>query len=141
MPEWGALPIPKKLLEAGIRDMVRISDARMSGTHGGTCVLHVAPESHVGGPLAFVRTGDIVSLDVAARSLTLHVSDEELAERRQAWTPPPPAYERGYGSMFLQHIQQPMMAATLIFWRNTPTTRTSNLLGNSDAQSVQTNPA
>jgi len=106
MPEWGALPIPKKLLEAGIRDMVRISDARMSGTHGGTCVLHVAPESHVGGPLALVRTGDTVSLDVAARSLTLHVSDEELVERKKAWTPPPPAYERGYGSMFLQHIQQ-----------------------------------
>jgi dihydroxy-acid dehydratase len=106
MPEWGALPIPKKLLEQGIRDMVRISDARMSGTHGGTCVLHVAPESHVGGPLAFVRTGDSVSLDVASRSLTLHVSDEELTQRKMAWKAPAPAYERGYGAMFLQHIQQ-----------------------------------
>lgn len=106
MPEWGALPIPKKLLEQGVRDMVRISDARMSGTHGGTCVLHVAPESHVGGPLAFVRTGDTVSLDVAARSLWLHVTDDELLQRKKSWKPPAPAYERGYGAMFLQHIQQ-----------------------------------
>lgn len=106
MPEWGALAIPKKLLAQGVRDMVRISDARMSGTHGGTCILHVSPESAVGGPLALVRTGDIISLDVEQRRLTLHVSDVELQQRRAAWVPPTPAYQRGYGSMFLKHVQQ-----------------------------------
>lgn len=106
MPEWGALPIPKKLLAQGVRDMVRISDARMSGTHGGTCILHVAPESHVGGPLALVQTGDIIKLDVPARTIDVAVSEEELARRRQAWRPPAPAYQRGYGAMFLKHVQQ-----------------------------------
>src|ERR687887_1412055 len=96
MPEWGQLPIPKKLLEQGVRDMVRISDARMSGTSYGACVLHVSPESHVGGPLAFVRDGDAIELDVPARRLHLDISGAELARRRQAWTPPPRRYERGY---------------------------------------------
>ena len=100
MPEWGMLPIPKKLLKAGVRDMVRISDARMSGTSYGACILHVAPESFVGGPLALVQTGDEIEIDVAARRIHLHVSDEELARRRAAWTPPPPHYPRGYGAMY-----------------------------------------
>ena len=92
MPEWGQLPIPKKLLAKGVRDMVRISDARMSGTSYGACVLHVAPESFIGGPLAFVRDGDLIELDVAARKLELKVSDAELAKRRAAWKQPPPHY-------------------------------------------------
>jgi dihydroxy-acid dehydratase len=106
MPEWGMLPIPKKLVKAGVRDMVRISDARMSGTSYGACILHVAPESFVGGPLAFVQTGDEIEIDVAARRIHLHVSDEELARLRAAWTPPPPKYARGYGAMYSQHIGQ-----------------------------------
>jgi dihydroxy-acid dehydratase len=106
MPEWGQLPIPKKLLEKGVRDMVRISDARMSGTSYGACVLHVAPESFVGGPLAFVRDGDVIELDVPARKLTLQVSDAELARRRAAWRPPAPRYGRGYGRMFASHVTQ-----------------------------------
>ncbi len=106
MPEWGMLPIPKKLLKEGVRDMVRISDARMSGTSYGACILHVAPESYIGGPLALVRTGDLISIDVAARRIHLDVSDVELARRRAAWTPPPPRYERGYGWMYLKHIRQ-----------------------------------
>jgi len=106
MPEWGQLPIPKKILEQGIRDMVRISDARMSGTSYGACVLHVAPESFVGGPLAFVHDGDLIELDVAARKLELKVSDAELAKRRAAWKKPAPKYERGYGALYQQHITQ-----------------------------------
>ena len=106
MPEWGMLPIPKKLLQAGVRDMVRISDARMSGTAYGTCVLHVAPESFVGGPLAFVRDGDLIELDVQARRLHLHVSDEELAGRRKGWVAPPIQYPRGYGLLHAQHVRQ-----------------------------------
>jgi dihydroxy-acid dehydratase len=106
MPEWGMLPIPKKLVKEGVRDMLRISDARMSGTSYGACILHVAPESYVGGPLALVRTGDIITVDVPARSIRLEVSDEELAKRRAAWTPPPPRYERGYGWLSAQHIRQ-----------------------------------
>src|SRR5215216_2237451 len=106
MPEWGMLPIPKKLVKAGVRDMVRISDGRMSGTSYGACILHVAPESFVGGPLALVATGDEIEIDVAARHIHLHVSDEELAGRRAAWRPPPPRYERGYGAMFSAHIGQ-----------------------------------
>jgi dihydroxy-acid dehydratase len=106
MPEWGMLPIPKKLVKAGVRDMVRISDARMSGTSYGACILHVAPESFVGGPLALVQTGDEIEIDVAARRIHLHVSDEELARRRAAWTPPPPRYARGYGAMYSAHIGQ-----------------------------------
>jgi len=106
MPEWGMLPIPKKLVRAGVRDMVRISDARMSGTSYGACILHVAPESFVGGPLALVQTGDEIEIDVAARRIHLHVSDDELSRRRAAWTPPPPKYARGYGAMYSQHIGQ-----------------------------------
>jgi dihydroxy-acid dehydratase len=106
MPEWGQLPIPKKLIKAGVRDMLRISDARMSGTSYGACILHVAPESYVGGPLAFVQTGDEIEIDVAARKIHLHVSDEELARRRAVWTPPPPHFLRGYGAMYSQHIGQ-----------------------------------
>ncbi|GAA2756821.1 L-arabinonate dehydratase [Actinopolymorpha rutila] len=106
MPEYGMLPIPDRLLKEGVRDMLRISDARMSGTSYGACVLHVSPESHVGGPLALVRDGDLVTLDVAERRLSLDVSDTELAERRAAWTPPEPAYGRGYGALYLSHITQ-----------------------------------
>jgi dihydroxyacid dehydratase/phosphogluconate dehydratase len=106
MPEWGQLPIPKKLVKAGVRDMLRISDGRMSGTSYGACILHVAPESYVGGPLAFVKTGDEIEVDAEARRIHLHVSDEELAARRAAWTPPPPKYPRGYGAMFSAHIGQ-----------------------------------
>jgi dihydroxy-acid dehydratase len=106
MPEWGQLPIPKKLLQKGVRDMVRISDARMSGTSFGACVLHVAPESFIGGPLALVQTGDEIELDIPARRLQLHVSDDELARRRKAWKAPPPRYTRGYGAIFLEHVTQ-----------------------------------
>jgi dihydroxy-acid dehydratase len=106
MPEWGMLPIPKKLVKAGVRDMVRISDARMSGTSYGACILHVSPEAYIGGPLALVRTGDIISLDVAERTISLIVSDEELARRRSAFKAPEPRYERGYGWMFSRHIRQ-----------------------------------
>jgi dihydroxy-acid dehydratase len=106
MPEWGQLPIPKKLLERGVRDMVRISDARMSGTSYGACVLHVAPESFVGGPLALVETGDVIELDVVGRRLTLDVSDEVLDERRASWQQPPAKYGRGYGALYLKHISQ-----------------------------------
>jgi dihydroxy-acid dehydratase len=106
MPEWGMLSIPKKLLQAGVRDMLRVSDARMSGTSYGACILHVAPEAYIGGPLALVRTGDLITVDVPARSIRLAVSDEELAQRRAAWTPPPPRYERGFGWLSAQHIRQ-----------------------------------
>jgi len=106
MPEWGMLPIPKKLVKAGVRDMLRISDARMSGTSYGACILHVAPESFVGGPLALVQTGDEIEVDVAGRRIHLHVSDDELSRRRAAWTAPQPHYQRGYGAMFAQHIGQ-----------------------------------
>ncbi len=106
MPEWGMLPIPKKLLKAGVRDMVRISDARMSGTSYGACILHVAPESFVGGPLALVQTGDDIEIDVAARRIHLHVGEDELARRHAAWKPPLPRYARGYGAMYSQHIGQ-----------------------------------
>jgi len=106
MPEWGQLPIPKKLLDQGVRDMVRISDARMSGTSYGACVLHVAPESFIGGPLALVRTGDLIELDVPNRLLELKVSEAELARRRAAWKRPAPRYERGYGALYQRHITQ-----------------------------------
>ncbi len=106
MPEWGMLPIPRVLLRQGVTDMLRISDARMSGTSYGACILHVAPESFVGGPLALVETGDIVRVDVDARTIRLDVPEDALAARRAAWTPPPPRYTRGYGWMVAQHIQQ-----------------------------------
>src|SRR5207237_1793904 len=101
MPEWGMLPVPKKLLKQGVRDMVRISDARMSGTSYGACVLHVTPESFVGGPLAFVRDGDRILLDVPARKLELLVDEAELAKRRAAWKPAEPHYRRGFGTLYL----------------------------------------
>ncbi|WP_312525301.1 L-arabinonate dehydratase [Paracoccus sp. (in: a-proteobacteria)] len=106
MPEWGMIPMPKALLKLGLRDMVRLSDARMSGTSFGACVLHVAPESFVGGPLALLKTGDLVELDIPARSLNMLVPEAELAARRAAWTAPPPKYERGYGHVFSKHVEQ-----------------------------------
>jgi dihydroxy-acid dehydratase len=106
MPEWGMLPLPKKLLKQGVRDMVRISDARMSGTSYGCCVLHVAPESFVGGPLAFVRNGDLIELDVESRVLNLKISPEEMQRRKSAWKPPVRKYERSYGAIFCGHVKQ-----------------------------------
>ncbi len=106
MPEWGMLPIPTKLVKQGVRDMIRISDARMSGTSYGACILHVSPESYVGGPLALVKTGDMITVDVLARSINLEVSEAELAQRRAALKPPVPRFERGYGWMFSRHIKQ-----------------------------------
>lgn len=106
MPEWGMLPIPTKLVKQGVRDMVRLSDARMSGTSYGACILHVAPESYIGGPLALVKNGDRISLDVNARTINLDVSEDELARRRAAWKKPETRYERGYGWMFTRHIRQ-----------------------------------
>jgi len=106
MPEWGMLPVPKKLLMHGVRDMVRVSDARMSGTSYGCCVLHVAPESFVGGPLAFVRNGDLIELDVEKRALNLKISPEEMQKRKSAWKPPARKYERSYGAIFSGHVKQ-----------------------------------
>ena len=106
MPEWGMLPIPTKLVKQGVRDMLRLSDARMSGTSYGACILHVAPESFVGGPLALVRTGDLISVDIPGRKISLDVEDAELTRRRAALKPPAPRYERGYGWMFSRHIAQ-----------------------------------
>jgi dihydroxy-acid dehydratase len=106
MPEWGMLPVPKKLLRQGVRDMVRVSDARMSGTSYGTCVLHVAPESFVGGPLALVRNGDPIELDVESRLLELRITPAEMQRRKAAWQPPAAKFERGYGALFSRHIRQ-----------------------------------
>ena len=106
MPEWGMLPIPVKLVKQGVRDMLRLSDARMSGTSYGACILHASPEAYVGGPLALVRTGDLIRVDVPGRTIDMLVSDEELAARRAEWTPPPARFERGYGWMFSKHILQ-----------------------------------
>ncbi|PYQ22046.1 MAG: dihydroxy-acid dehydratase [Acidobacteria bacterium] len=106
MPEWGMLPIPRKLLQQGVRDMVRISDARMSGTAYGACVLHVAPESFVGGPLALVRDGDLVELDVPGRRLSLRVSEDELGRRRSAWKPRELPYPRGWVALYARHVRQ-----------------------------------
>jgi len=115
MPEWGMLPIPKRLLGQGVRDMIRISDGRMSGTSYGACILHVAPESFVGGPLAFVQTGDEIEIDVDKRMIHLHVSDAELARRKAAWVQPAPKYPRGYGAMFSEHIGQADQGCDLDF--------------------------
>jgi dihydroxy-acid dehydratase len=106
MPEWGMLPIPKKLLRKGVRDMMRISDARMSGTSYGTCILHVSPESFIGGPLALVRDGDEIELDVEGRRLHLHVDEAELARRRNEWQPPAQTAQRGYSALFAEHVTQ-----------------------------------
>ena len=122
MPEWGMLPIPKKLLLQGVRDMVRISDARMSGTSYGTCILHVAPESFVGGPLALVRTGDRITLDVTARRLDLEVSEAEMAQRRAAWIAPPPKFQRGYGAIFSRHVRQANLGCDFDFLEGTAPT-------------------
>ncbi len=122
MPEWGNLPLPKKLLKAGVRDMLRLSDARMSGTHYGTCVLHIAPESAVGGPLALVHTGDLIELDVAARKLHLHVSDEELASRRAAWTAPVQPFQRGFTWLYQQHVTQAHEGCDFDFLQGTQAT-------------------
>jgi len=122
MPEWGQLPIPKKLLAEGVRDMVRISDARMSGTSYGACVLHVAPESFVGGPLAFVHDGDLIELDVAARKLELKISDADLAGRRAAWKAPPPKFSRGFGALYQSHITQANQGCDFDFLEGTAPT-------------------
>jgi dihydroxy-acid dehydratase len=122
MPEWGQLPIPKKILAQGVRDMLRISDARMSGTSYGACVLHVAPESFAGGPLAFVRNGDVIELDVAERRLELKISDAELARRRAEWKMPPPRFERGYGALYQQHITQADQGCDFDFLEGTAAT-------------------
>jgi dihydroxy-acid dehydratase len=106
MPEWGMLPIPRKLLRKGVRDMVRISDARMSGTSYGACVLHVSPESYIGGPLALVRTGDMIELDVPRRKLELQITEEEMSRRKDSWTPPNQRYQRGFGALFMEHVTQ-----------------------------------
>src|SRR5690606_38451090 len=113
--EVGNMPLPRKLLEEGVRDMGRVSDARISGTAFGTVVLHVAPESHVGGPLALVRDGDIIRLDVAARQIDIEISDEEQAARRAAWVPPPRAYERGWYSLYVDTVLQADEGADLAF--------------------------
>jgi dihydroxy-acid dehydratase len=106
MPEWGHLPIPAKLLKAGVTDVVRLSDARISGTSGGTIVVHVSPEAACGGPLALIRDGDEIELDTTSRRLELLVSDSELEKRRSQWTPPLSHYQRGYGRLYLDHILQ-----------------------------------
>ncbi len=106
MPEWGNLPIPTKLLKRGVRDMVRLSDARMSGTHYGSCVLHISPESAVGGPLALVRSGDTIVLDVEARLLALDVDDAELMRRRGEWTAPTSPFARGFSRLYREHVTQ-----------------------------------
>jgi dihydroxy-acid dehydratase len=122
MPEWGQLPIPKKVLAKGVRDMVRVSDARMSGTSYGACVLHVAPESFIGGPLALVRDGDIIELDIPARRLGMQVTEEELERRRAAWRRPEPRYARGYGRLFSEHVSQANEGCDFDFLeRGTPT--------------------
>jgi dihydroxy-acid dehydratase len=120
MPEWGQLPIPKKLILQGIRDMVRLSDSRMSGTSYGACALHIAPESAVGGPLALVKNGDLIELDVPNRKLHLHVSDEELEKRRAAWKPAPPRYHRGYAKLYVEHVTQADQGADFDFLQHGP---------------------
>lgn len=120
IPEWGMLPIPRYLLARGVGDMVRVSDARMSGTAYGTAVLHVSPESAVGGPLALVATGDVISLDVDARRIDVELSDDELARRRAAWSPPQPHYRRGWGRLFLDHVEQAHLGCDLDVMRFQP---------------------
>jgi len=133
MPEWGAAPIPARLLKKGVKDMVRISDARMSGTSYGTVVLHVAPESAVGGPLALVRDGDEIELDVPRRRLTLRVSDDEIARRKAAWKPRPPHFSRGYGQLFLDHVLQANEGVDFDFLRGKTPVRDEDTAGPSHA--------
>ena len=116
------LPIPDKLLKQGVRDMVRLSDARMSGTSYGMCVLHLSPESHVGGPLAFVQTGDEIELNVPERKIHLHVSDEDLEVRRAAWQKPEPKYSRGYGQLYINHVTQAHEGCDFDFLQHGPAT-------------------
>ena len=120
MPEWGQLPIPQKLLKQGVSDMVRLSDARMSGTSFGAVVLHVAPESAVGGPLGVVRDGDPILLDVEARRLDLEIPTRELEERLARYQPRPPVYRRGYGAMYLEHVMQADQGCDFDFLRRIP---------------------
>ncbi len=122
MPEWGGLPIPKKLLQRGVRDMLRLSDARMSGTHYGSCVLHISPESAVGGPLALVQTGDQIALDIEARSLELLVNEEELSRRRASWTAPKQPYARGFTKLYQQHVTQAHEGCDFDFLQGTAAT-------------------
>lgn len=122
MPEWGNLPIPKKLLRQGVRDMLRLSDARMSGTHYGTCVLHISPESAVGGPLALVQTGDVIEMDVDKRSLHLAVNDDELARRRQMWKSPVSAFQRGFTQLYQRHVTQAHEGCDFDFLQGTAST-------------------
>ncbi len=117
MPEVGNMPLPRKLLEAGVRDMVRVSDARMSGTAFGTVVLHCAPEAHIGGPLALVRDGDMIALDTANATLTLEIDEAEMAARAAAWVPTPPAYDRGWYKLYVDHVLQADQGADLDFLR------------------------
>jgi dihydroxy-acid dehydratase len=121
-PEWGMLPIPDKLLKEGVRDMVRLSDARMSGTSYGMCVLHLSPESHVGGPLAFVQTGDEIELDVPKRKIHLHVCETELETRRAEWQKPEPKYARGYGQLYINHVTQAHEGCDFDFLQHGPAT-------------------
>ena len=106
MPEWGMIPMPKALLKQGHRDMIRLSDARMSGTSYGACILHVAPESYIGGPLALIKNGDIIEVDIPERKLNVDISENELSNRREKWKEPEPRYERGYGYIYSKHIEQ-----------------------------------
>ncbi len=129
MPEWGAAPIPARLLKQGVKDMVRISDARMSGTSYGTVVLHVAPESAIGGPLALVQDGDEIELDVPRRRLTLRVDEGELARRRAAWTPRPPRFSRGYARLFLDHVLQANEGCDFDFLRGRTPVRLEDTAG------------
>jgi dihydroxyacid dehydratase/phosphogluconate dehydratase len=125
MPEWGMIPIPARLVRAGVTDMVRISDARMSGTSFGTVVLHVAPEGAVGGPLGLVQDGDVIAMDVAAGTLDLAISAAELEQRRAAWTPPPSAHLRGWPALYARHVLQAPQGCDLDFLRApTPAHRT-----------------
>jgi dihydroxy-acid dehydratase len=114
-PELGNLPLPKKVLKKGITDMVRISDARMSGTAYGAVVLHISPESAIGGTLALVKDGDMIALDVERRSLTLDVPEPELARRRAAWTPPAPHSDRGWVKLYEEHVMQAHQGCDLDF--------------------------
>ncbi len=125
-PEWGQIPLPTKLLRQGIEDVVRVSDARMSGTSFGTVVLHVAPESAIGGPLAFVQTGDEIILDTAGRRIDVNLSREELEQRTRAFVPPQPHYTRGYGSLFLQHIEQAHLGCDFDFLKNISSSKSTN---------------
>ena len=122
MPEWGNLPLPKKLLQRGVRDMLRLSDARMSGTHYGSCVLHISPESAVGGPLALLRTGDVVEIDLAARRIDMRVADAELAQRRAAWVAPVQPFTRGYTQLYQQHVTQAHQGCDFDFLQGTAPT-------------------